>query len=201
MIVTDEQVEAAVRTWLVSRDLNTNVARFDRIKDDMRRVLEQFAASAPAQGDWVMIPATIDEDALKHLRTLSGHTSSHLLALYRHMLKHLATAAPSAPVSDDGVGARQDVRWLANYKARLIVETLYDEPPQRWTADMKELATAIEKAIFEVAAAPAPASDDVKAENEACAKLVEEIGMEWQGLREGVLFARAAAAIRARSES
>lgn len=45
----------------------------------------------------------------------------------------------------------EEVKAQASWRARLIVETLYDEKPERFTRDMHELVLAIEKAILDVA--------------------------------------------------
>jgi hypothetical protein len=53
--VTEEQVEAALKTWFCCLPSPTD---FELFAGDMRRVLEQFAASAPVEDDWRDDPAT-----------------------------------------------------------------------------------------------------------------------------------------------
>ena len=41
-----------------------------------------------------------------------------------------------------------DIEQIARVKARLIVETLFDTPPEKWHPEMRELAEAMDKAFL-----------------------------------------------------
>ena len=106
--VTDEAVERALKTWFDDEYPPSTLADKEWLSD-MRRVLEQFAASAPVapQGEWVMVPREPTEAMVKAGDALvDGPMAPSCIRVFRAML------AASPPPVDAVMVPKAALDWL-----------------------------------------------------------------------------------------